>query len=336
MERIAAIEYLRALCVLYIVGFWHLFDYTSAFSDTLLSLIPITERITYTTLALFVFISGYLLGGKKNKALSTSLFLKKRLLRIIPLYFLAIFLFYLFSIDHSSTLLKALLGISMFYGPAPQTLWFICMLLFFYAITPFLLKIVDAPIKFFATTFTFFLIIIASKACFNGIDPRQILYFPAFILGLYCANFGFSRKPTIQTAAYASLIIGLAISTIQFSSSALTTLKFIPFVTAASYLVFSLCEKYGRHFKNNTTICILSYASFSMYLFHRPIFIAMQKLYYPSNPIWQALYLAGPCLLIIIATAWSIQKIYDNILNSKKVFAYPAAQKRGSPAEQLD
>lgn len=328
MERITAIEYLRAFCVLYIVGFWHLFDYTPAFSDILFDIKPITERITFTTLALFVFISGYLLGSKKNKALSPSKFLQKRLFRIIPLYFLAIFLFYLFSIDHTSTLFKALFGISMFYGPAPQTLWFICMLLFLYAITPLLLKVVGEPIKFFALTLTFFLLMIASKTFLSSLDPRQILYFPSFVLGLYCANFGFGKKPIVQIAAYASLIAGLLVSMIHFNSLTLNTIKYIPFVTSASYLILSLCKKNEPYFKSNKIIFTLSYVSFSMYLFHRPIFLVMQKIYYPSNPIWQVLYLAGPCLLIIIAAAWFIQKSYDNVLNFTKASADTANKKR--------
>jgi fucose 4-O-acetylase-like acetyltransferase len=61
-NRNIGIDFLRGASVIYIVGFWHLLDYTKA--------IPvyrnfITQRITYIILGSFVFISGYFIRSNK-------------------------------------------------------------------------------------------------------------------------------------------------------------------------------------------------------------------------------------------------------------------------------
>ncbi len=36
-QRNMAIDFIRAICILYIVGFWHLFNYTEAFPKSFVS-----------------------------------------------------------------------------------------------------------------------------------------------------------------------------------------------------------------------------------------------------------------------------------------------------------
>lgn len=60
MKRNTGIDVLRGLSMLYIVGFWHLLEYTHAIQYQNL----ITHRITWITLGIFFFISGYLIKYK--------------------------------------------------------------------------------------------------------------------------------------------------------------------------------------------------------------------------------------------------------------------------------
>ncbi len=62
LTRNIGIDILRVGSIFYIVGFWHLLSYTTAIADHNNF---ITIRITYIILGTFVFISGYLCGGKK-------------------------------------------------------------------------------------------------------------------------------------------------------------------------------------------------------------------------------------------------------------------------------
>src|SRR5580704_1333411 len=59
--RKVPIDVMRAVSMLYIVGFWHLLDYTKVVGW---HYNPITYRLTVGALALFVLISGFLTGRK--------------------------------------------------------------------------------------------------------------------------------------------------------------------------------------------------------------------------------------------------------------------------------
>lgn len=59
-ERIACVDCSRAICTLWIVCFWRLFEYIK-----LNPICPATSQVTYGVLATFTFILGYFLGTKK-------------------------------------------------------------------------------------------------------------------------------------------------------------------------------------------------------------------------------------------------------------------------------
>src|SRR6266481_3366482 len=59
--RKVPIDVMRALSMLYIVGFWHLLDYTKVVTW---HYNPVTYRLTVGALSLFVLISGFLTGRK--------------------------------------------------------------------------------------------------------------------------------------------------------------------------------------------------------------------------------------------------------------------------------
>jgi len=92
-KRIVSLDLLRGLSVLYIVGFWHMFNYTQCFPQYYNF---ITLRLTLIILASYTFLSGYFIGLKDVILTSKSIknFLLNRIMRIYPLYILAIVVFY--------------------------------------------------------------------------------------------------------------------------------------------------------------------------------------------------------------------------------------------------
>lgn len=81
-KRVIFLDCARALCMIWIVGFWHMQEYTN------LSLTGIFfSNITNGVLATFTLISGYFLGQKNISSIQdTVTFYKKRLLRFYPLF----------------------------------------------------------------------------------------------------------------------------------------------------------------------------------------------------------------------------------------------------------
>ena len=86
-HRIIEFDFIRGLCMLYIVGVWHLNNYLGAdmqFKG------DVFVYIKNAVLATFTFISGYMLRKYKFSSWHDVLvFYKKRVLRFYPLFLLS-------------------------------------------------------------------------------------------------------------------------------------------------------------------------------------------------------------------------------------------------------
>ena len=81
MKKLKSLDYLRSFSMLYIVGYWHLFNYTDAFPQYSNA---VTYTMTLIVLGLFVLISGFLIGRREVKPTDNSSsivgFYKKKLM----------------------------------------------------------------------------------------------------------------------------------------------------------------------------------------------------------------------------------------------------------------
>lgn len=310
MKTLNSVDYLRAFSMLYIVGFWHLFDYsTVSFGHHQ----PHTKILTLVVLALFVFISGYMMGGKKNQQMSARQFYQRRLLRIYPLYALALAIFYFSGINDGWRTVKGLLGISMYLEPAPLTLWFVSMLVLFYLMTPLLLAMVNRVAAFGGLVGAIFVATLLWEVTVGTVDLRVLMYLPSFCLGIFCANFGFKSQYIGGRMALLLLPFAGALVFIPVPLATLDYLKVMPLITLCAYLVFYFCYANEARFVPFRAIAFLSYASFAMYLFHRPIYNLLRGLYFPEQPVAQILYLMTAGLLAVAVIAWIAQKSYDRL-----------------------
>ena len=313
MKKLVSIDYMKALSMLYIVAFWHMLDYIDSPAQYANFW---TRAIVKIVLGLFVFISGYLSGGVKSQSLSPLDFYRKRLIRIYPLYALAIGLFYLFEINGGRTSILALLGVSMYYGPPPATLWFITMIVVFYLLTPFLLKLANKPLLYLASASLVFAATVLIYFNLGKVDLRIVLYFPCFIAGLYCSIHGIiNRVFNLKTMM---LVFGLWLPLSYYGTGLLAPdrLGYMPLVLSMSYLLFYGFYQNERHLKNSKIVMFLSYGSFAMYLFHRPIYMSVTSLYLPDREWLQIPYLLAVFTLLIATISWSLQKTYDAILSA--------------------
>lgn len=165
--RLKFIDIARALCMIYIIGFWHLSGYIESYDLTGM----FTSGLTKGALATFAFISAYFLGKKNVTTFKDVLdFWSKRLLRVYPLFFISctslLLVYYVLGnkyITGFGNYVFTLTGIAVFIGQAPSTVWFISMLLVFYFITPLLLLLkiklrVIAVVVIYAVLFTIHLL----------------------------------------------------------------------------------------------------------------------------------------------------------------------------------
>lgn len=314
--RIFFADLLRAASILYIVGFWHLMNYTNAFPAYHNQL---TIRITVVILGLFVFLSGYFLGQKKlTHKNSIKVFYVRRFLRIYPLYFVALWLFLLFHFINAGVWLKSCLSISMFDGPSPPTLWFITMLLVFYLVAPLFIREAKENILvyLFLTTAVLVIMILIMMISSAG-DSRIIIYFPAFVLGVYWATHDI-RQDTRLYLICAVLVFLSIILSVAVRNNPEESLRSMPLACFTPLAIFLLIERGANHFPESRIIYELSYAGFVMYLIHRPVYMIMLEMYYPATADHQLIYLVFICLPLIVALSWLVQLVYDNLMQKAR------------------
>ena len=311
VKRNIGLDLLRALSILYIVGFWHLLNYTKAVPHYMNFT---TLRVTNIVLGVFVLLSGYFLGQPKNKVNRYSIlaFYKKRLVRVYPLYLSALLLFVFFGLADVKTALKAAFLVSMFAMPAPPTLWFITVIMVFYLTAPLTIYYCrkENPtfrVAVYLTALLFGLFAYGYLA--HILDVRIIIYLPCFVAGVYIAN-----NPTRLNKYLLFILFALSIliTTVKTTHVPTYWLLKTPMILCGAYICFQIGERINISSTIfSKVIRFLSYSSFCMFLFHRPIYITFKWLHFPATYFHQLAYLVGICLPSVIFLSYVIQKTYD-------------------------
>lgn len=310
-SRLAHVDYLRAGCVLYIVGFWHLMEYAPGWAGWQNS---VTSGITVVVLGLFVFVSGFLLAQRPPDRNLRGLleFYNRRLLRIYPLYLVALLIFGLMGLAGWRSVTLSAAGLSMLIGPAPFTLWFVVMLLAYYLVAPLLLSTNGWWLVVVAAGLLAVAALVVKLS--PGADPRLVLYLPAFILGIWHAKRG---VPVTHLYGGLALLIVLVVASASVSIGGFGLTKFallVALATLGAYAVFVAAELYRGWFVRCQLVEAVSCAAFVMYLAHRPFYEVMTRLFMPATAGAQLAYLALVCLPVVMVASWLIQRGYDTAL----------------------
>jgi peptidoglycan/LPS O-acetylase OafA/YrhL len=310
-SRSQGVDFLRALCILYIVGYWHLIPYTSA--------LPgyanwFTEGLKDTALGTFVFCSGYLLGRHAITLDPRGLwsFYRRRLLRIYPLYLLALILFGVFGLASQKSVIDGALLLSMFRPPAMPTLWFITMIMVFYLIAPLLIRFAHRPLVTLLIGCGLFAALVAQHQWVRHIDLRLLMYLPVFVFGIL-----YQRHPSprvmaerLQWLLPVLLILMLPLSVIGNEWSLRGALLIIPLTLVGALTIFVFAERFAQWF-HAPTITFLAYASFGLYLFHRLVFKLVIASDYPTQGWSQIIFLLVVALPLSLLVGYGIQRGYD-------------------------
>lgn len=304
-QRSITLDALRAISILYIVGYWHLFNYTNYFPEFYNRL---TVRLTVSVLGLFVLLSGIFAGRAlaPEVGLGAIEYYKRRLAKIYPAFIVALLVYGLINLADWPTVIKGIALISMFDEPAPPTLWFIAMIIIFYFISPLLRNNSRFASSTLSASLIIYSIFILYEAATGNIDRRLLIYFPCYAVGFYI---GYHQIAHISNSR---LLVALLVAAVIISAFDELHIEHSVFSTPLA-VIGSLCllECLSRiRYENfSHAIHVLSSASFLMYLSHRPVFTILRKLYFPADGFGQLLYLGLFCLPVVIAVSY-----YMNIL----------------------
>lgn len=315
MKRNLGFDIARVISMFYIIGVLHLSGYTGisvANYDTCVSFI-------WSTLGVFTFLSAYLLASKYNFSSKQDIikFYKKRLLRFYPLFFISSIALIAIKFNTWDETWKGLLGISPFWEPQQQTLWYIATLMFLYLITPILCtnslihKILKAILILCAT--------LLIDMSFHSVDSRFYYYFVIYTSGIIIAKhfstIGIRILQSGWTLAAGIPYIILLLTIYQNGNQI--------FMLGAGYLgiivILNITMLFSKAIENQKRLCkiihFVSYGSMCAYLFHREVYWFFLELWSPTEPItiWAYLFLiAFPITLLV---SYYIQKRYDKIFS---------------------
>lgn len=301
-ERVLLFDIMKAFCVVEIVAFWHMLDYTPyAFTKGTLG-----EELTGVVLAAFTFSSGFFLGKKQLNALA---FYNSRLKRFMLPLLASLLTFYVFGQISLRTVCFTAIGLSCFIPPMPNTLWFFSMIIFFYWITPVLLcglynmtpltRIMNIVIR---STMLFMVIVLL------GVDERIREYYPFYILGIVMdmsiIKTIIEMKPTYKIGGVVLWLLSAYVEGLSFVTNMLGCMLLL----ILSYLIEQHLSQKGRNF-----FLRLSYASMFAYLFHREFYAITKLMCAQPNgtlPVWSI----AATILVIFLLSYYMQKCYDWIM----------------------
>ncbi len=333
-QRDQILDGIRTLAI-FLVIYQHLYDYIpiSQFGPFFEGVIRFTiHMFRYMALSLFCFTSGILLNKSFDKFSSIS-YLKHRFFRIYPLYYLAFAAFIL--IIGRDTLVPFTWQAVVFhilsmhiifrnsYCEPMATLWYIGLVFYFDLFLMVASHLAKRNVKPLITATLFVFFWFSLKFIFNIGDHRFLIYFPVFLFGFYYNNFKIIlQRKRMVLFSLAALIFFLIIyknffyeilSSDRVDSYSLFSLFSLMslFIVAGFMFAFVLC---GFNFfkwipfKSKYLIPSVAFASFSIYLFHRPVINL-----YLSVPALNNLHLINYLILpvILIFVGFLIQKSYQ-------------------------
>jgi len=201
-KRLYELDALRAVAIVLIV-FTHFFYFVRI--DVLIltaNSINFVFPVWFYGLSLFFFISGFVLHYKhpvissRQDAID---FLKRRVVRIYPLYWIALAVFILLGIAlerdvwNFFSVAIYFCGLQVFSPPGHHEwfglLWFVGVILLYYLIYLVLARLSHAPKLLLAAVLGFPLFFVALRLVFNIVDSRFFVYYGLFIAGVIASKY---------------------------------------------------------------------------------------------------------------------------------------------------
>ena len=294
----------RALCVLYIVAFWHLLSYFPSIKLNGMSL-QVCSSITIVVLGTFTFMSGFFLKKYVIETLDdVKLFYWKRFKRFYIPYLVCLTVLFLGGwFESGKQFVLSLIGLSTYIGSSPNTVWYFSMLMSFYALTPILLYLKKRNhFYFYALTFG----LICLYVLFSRING---MYFPFYLLGILITD----KRLKVLTSKWIYIITFM----ISFILLLYVQDKWGGLLICRYFLIFcgiflivklsqSLCCNASLKFWN-----LLAYSSMMAYLYHRIHYKIIGFIISPDGITSIILFAIMGVISLFLISYW-LQKIYDN------------------------
>jgi peptidoglycan/LPS O-acetylase OafA/YrhL len=281
-------------------------------------------------LGCFFFISGYFMEISLQKSGGNFIgFFWSRLVKIYPPYLIA-FVLYIFVLGYG---FKAkfdvavwLVGAQFIFSPSfvkpLLTLWYVGAILSFYGIFLLLWKVAPKTSSLVVVSIALFILAVVLHRVTELLDVRFFKYYFVFLTGMLLA------KPNVLANALSSQgMLGKGILTIfgiWFFSLAIraeadpVSLLYIAasyvFIVSNVILLFTVIAKFSI-VSPWRWITAISYASYFVYLFHRPFWKILEDIFPVQGLQNQILFRMIPASLAVLVVCYLLQRLYDFLLS---------------------
>ncbi len=337
-KRLPVFDLIRSVAIITIL-LHHLPNYTFNFYNLKYFGIPLNLSILnelsgYFGLALFIFMSGYLLNARKayfSNWGEVRRFGVRKLTRIVPLYYLALIMFSFTEHVHNPLkLLTHALGLQLLlrtetHAIPIRTLWFVGLITIYYSVFAVVKNnSLDKRLRGGILVSSWILPLILN-GYFSVTDYRISLYWLIFWFGILCAEKNLPNQRIWRYVSQASAVLFVA-TTIWvdteykplIGSESTFVLKYVILnVLMLSFVItaYNFCKWLSRRLAFQSGLKFTAYISYCMYLFHRPVWYVMKNLLVNQFSVDGAyttlMILVVFGLPIIFGLSYGLQSIYD-------------------------
>lgn len=322
-KKIQEFDILRALAIMMLMVHHSEAYGLKLFGFSLEGLNPYFEAVL---LGIFFFISGYFTGRsfqKENKG-GVSFFFS-RMLRIFPPYLLAVALYvFLLGVTLKKfNLFVYLTGTHFIFAPSYAkivlTLWYIGAIILFYLIFGLLLANLHSTRGLIIGATVVFVVIYALHQWTGLIDQRFFKYYIVFLIGILCARLPplanwLSGGQILLKSVFA--LIGLFAFSQVLALSSVSPLYIsgtVFFIVSWVMLLFALATKVKSPIILKLAV-LISYASFFVYLIHRPLWAWLLTVFPVNTAVGQVFFKIVPASIFIFILSYYLQSGYDRLL----------------------
>jgi peptidoglycan/LPS O-acetylase OafA/YrhL len=213
--------------------------------------------------------------------------------------------------------------VSAFTGNPPLTLWFITVLMVYVVLTPFLLllrqRINPASLGSHDAWILLAIYVLSHGLArtVEGPDPRLFFYLPAFAAGLLAPLRGtVGRPPTGREMFWVGLAcLGGLVLSIHSGGVSESNVEQMPLTLFGAWFAFQVVERCTdpRH-ELPPLVFMVAFASYFMYLLHRPVFWLLTHWGEPPGAVGQLSYLLLVCLPVTVVVSWLGQVGYGRLV----------------------
>lgn len=283
---------------------------------------PLARLVATFLLGSFFFLAGYFTEFSIQKNTTIVSFIKSKVIRIYPPYWIALLLFVygigynLKRFDFVMYALNLQVILSPVFIKPLLTLWYISMLVVFYIVFCTLLFTIKSNVKLLIASIVVFIVVYISNLSIGLFDPRFFQYYFLFLIGVYFCRFGEVRK-TINSFNFIYKIMLAMVSAVLFWQVERYPLTNILYILLAVFFAFSWIVLGLEIFMTKIGAwkiwAFLSTASFFAYLYHRPLWHTLDLTLgvESAQKVFFNLFIGAPIALVL---GYFLQLGYDKLL----------------------